>query len=169
MIKFNIHITYSVILTFIYGCGIYSFSGTSIAEEIKTVSINYIKNEAKLIQPNLSTLITEKLITKCQIEANLLASTDPGGDISFYGKIINYTIIPVAINSTEQATQNRLTITVEMIFINKFNDKENFNKTFSQYTDFNSNDNFSDLEEDLCKVIVDDLIDDIFNFALVSW
>jgi hypothetical protein len=169
MIKFNIYIIYSVILTFIYGCSIYSFSGISISEDIKTVSINYVKNEAKLIQPNLSTLITEKLITKCQIETNLSASTDPGGDINFYGKIINYTISPVAINSTEQATQNRLTITVEIIFINKFDDKENFNKTFSQYIDFNSSDNFSDLEEDLCNVIVDDLIDDIFNFALMSW
>ena len=168
MIKFNIYIIYSVILTFIYGCSIYSFSGISISEEIKTVSINYVTNEAKLIQPNLSTLITEKLITKCQIETNL-STINSGGDIDFYGKIITYNISPVAINSTEQATQNRLTITVEIIFINKYDDKENFNKTFSQYIDFNSSDNFSDLEEDLCNVIVDNLIDDIFNFALMSW
>ena len=168
MSKFNIYLIYSAILIVIYSCNIYSFSGTSISEDIKTVSINYIKNEAKLIQPNLSTLITETLINKCQVETNL-STISSGGDIDFYGKITKYNISPVAINNTEQATQNRLTITVEIRFINKFDTKGNFNKTFSQYADFNSNDNFSELEENLCEVIVNELIDDIFNFALVSW
>ena len=47
-------------------CGLYSFSGASIAEEVNTVCINYIQNEAKLIEPNLENKFTEALITKCQ-------------------------------------------------------------------------------------------------------
>ena len=50
---------------FIIGCGIYSFSGASIPEDAQTLSVDYIKNQAEHVQPNLSNSLTESLINKC--------------------------------------------------------------------------------------------------------
>ena len=76
-------------------CGLYSFSGASIAEEVNTVCINYIQNEAKLIEPNLANKFTEALITKCQTETNL-ATVSNTADINFSGRIIQYEVEPVS-------------------------------------------------------------------------
>lgn len=155
-------------LSCVTSCSFYSFTGTSIPPSIKTVSIHYVKNEATLFQPNLSNIITENLINKCQTETNL-SSVDSSGDIEFYGIITNYNITPVAINSAEQATQNRLTISVEINFLNKIDETKSFKTVFTQYKDFSTNDNFSAIEENLCSAIAEELIDDIFNMALVNW
>jgi len=150
------------------GCSIYSFSGTSIPNNAKTICISYINNEASLVEPNLSNNLTEMLKTKCLNETNL-TWVAKNGDINFSGKIIDYSVEPVAIQNNETAAKNRLTITVEIIYDNKIDDSQNFNKIFSHYEDFDSNKNFYEEETLLNNIIIENLIDDIFNNALVNW
>ena len=54
-----------LLIILINSCGVYSLSGASIPENAKTIKIHYIKNNADLIQPSLSNLLTESLINKC--------------------------------------------------------------------------------------------------------
>jgi len=163
--RFYIYIT---ILTTFYSCSIYSFSGASISENTKTIQINYIRNEANLVQPTLSNLLTETLINKCQRETNLTI-TNNNGNVVFSGKIIKYEIAPIAIQENEIAAQNRLTISVEIDFINRSDNSQNFKQTFTEYADFNSNDVFSNIEEDINIIIANNLIENIFNNAFMNW
>ena len=64
---------------------------------------------------------------------------------------------------------NRLTITVKVRFVNKFDDTQNFEQTFSRYADYASSRNFSSVESTLVTEISDALTDDIFNKAFVNW
>ena len=164
------HPYYCLILFAIYfsGCGIYSFSGASISDDTQTIYINQITNQARLISPYLSSNLTEKLKTKCLNETSLNWQ-EKEADIEFSGLITTYTIEPVSIQNNETAAKNRLTIEVKINYINLVDESQNFNKTFSQYADFNSDINFSEEEEELNNTIIDDLIDDIFNAALVNW
>ena len=75
------------------GCGIYSFSGTSLPKEVKTIFVNYITNSSSLIQPNLSNNFTESLKTKCLNETNL-AWIEDNADIIFYGDIKQFDFLP---------------------------------------------------------------------------
>jgi len=150
------------------GCGIYSFSGTSLPKEVKTIFVNYITNSSSLIQPNLSNNFTESLKTKCLNETNL-AWIEDNADIIFYGDIKQYKIEPISIQSNETAAQNRLTISIEISYTNKLDASSNFKKVFSNYEDFDSNQNLSDIEEDINKAIIENIIDDIFNASLVNW
>ena len=149
-------------------CGIYSFSGTSVPEGTNTFFVYYIKNNASLIQPNLSNTFTEHLKTKCLAETNLNWD-DENADISFSGAIKNYSIEPISIQNNETAAQNRLTISVEITYTSQIDKTQNFNQLFTQYTDFDSNQNFTELEEELNNIIISNLIDDIFNKALANW
>lgn len=157
-----------VLITINYGCGIYSFSGISIPSEIKTIYIQYIDNAATLIEPNLSDNLTEKLKTKCLNESGLIwEETNP--DISFSGKIKEYKINPIAIQNNETAAKNRLTISVEITYVNNLDNSKNFNQIFTDYTDFDSTQNFYEEELELNTMIIDALIDNIFNAAFLNW
>ena len=48
----------------VHSCGIYSFTGTSIQPDVKTVTINYFEYVAPKVNSSLSNLITEQLKDK---------------------------------------------------------------------------------------------------------
>ena len=45
----------------------------------------------------------------------------------------------------------------------------NFNTTFSRYRDFPANEDLSSIEETLMEEICNELVEDIFNKAIVNW
>ena len=150
------------------GCGVYSFTGASISPDVKTVSIQFFKNNATLVQPTLSRILTDALKDKfmSQTSLNLI---NKGGDLSFEGQITNYATQPVAIQGNETAALNRLTITINVKFTNIRNDKQNFESSFSRFQDYPSSKSLSAVESDLIKEITDVLVDDIFNRSVVNW
>ena len=156
-------------LILLSGCGLYSFSGASIPDDAKGIYISKFTNETTLAPPNLANNLMESFISKCQNETNLTISTNQINDLNFYGKITKYQITPISIQNNETAAQNRLTIQVDINYINTINESENFKKTFTDYADFNSDQNLTDIEDTLNEIIIINLIDDIFNNAFMKW
>ena len=149
-------------------CGVYSFTGASIAPDVKTFSVDYIKNRASLTNPTLSQVITQKLKDKFISQTNL-SPLKADGDLRFEGYISDYNTQPIAIQSNDQAAQNRLTITVLIKFTNTKDEKQNFETSFSRFADYAANKDLSSVEAGLIENISSQLIDDIFNKAVVNW
>ncbi|MGE0076841.1 MAG: LptE family protein [Bacteroidales bacterium] len=160
----------SFILTPLFqGCKIsYTFSGASIPPEAKTVSVQLFQNLASIVNPSLSSYITEELKNRF-ISQTRLAVVKEFGDFAFTGQISQYTVAPIAIQGNEVAAQNRLTISVKVKFVNAIDPKQSYDKTFSQYENFASTENFTSVESSLVTTIVEKLIDDIFNAAAANW
>ncbi len=152
----------------VVSCGVYSFTGASIPTEAKTISVQYISNKAAIVQPSLSQVITEGLIDAFTGQTNL-EITENEGDLSFSGYITKYQIKPMAIKANETASQNRLTIAIKIKYNNSFDDKQNFETTFSRYRDYASSENIVDVEDGLIEEISKELIEDVFNKAFVNW
>lgn len=146
----------------------YGFTGTSIDPEIKSVSIAYFDNFAPLAKPTLSQVFTEALKDRFLQQTNLSLVKEQG-DIQFSGKITDYQTRPINIQSNETAALNRLTITVEVEFVNSKNDEKNFKQRFSRYEDYESSQNLSEVEDQLIELINEQLIQDIFNKAVSDW
>ncbi len=147
----------------------YSFTGASISPDVKTVSIQYFPNNASLVVPTLSRVFTDALKDYFTSQTNLIL-VDRNGDLNIEGAITGYSVQPVAIQGNETAAMNRLTINVTIKFTNKKNEKQNFeNKTFSRYQDYPSSQNLAAVQDQLIKLIDDQLISDIFNQAVVNW
>ena len=157
-----------MISIFISSCGIYSFNGASISKNTKTITIKYFTNNASTIQPTLSQVITEKLKDYFTQQTNL-SINDNDGDLKFSGEITKYEIKPMAIQSNEVAGKNRLTIAVKVDFTNVYENEYNFSHIFSRYRDYESSQNFSEIEEILIEEISNELIEDIFNKSVVNW
>ena len=149
-------------------CGIYSFSGASIPAEAKTVSVDYFPNHAQLVNPLLSDNLTTAL-RDAMTNQTTLDMVESGGDLAFEGEITDYKTNPVAITSGQTAAMNRLTITVKVRFSNRIDDTKDFEQSFSRYEDYPSDQDLNSVQESLTATIVEQLVEDIFNKALVNW
>ena len=76
---------------------------------------------------------------------------------------------PAAITSQETAARNRLTITIRVKYVNIFEPDLDFDTSFSRYEEYDASQNLADVENDLILLIIDDLVEDIFNKAFISW
>ena len=67
------------------------------------------------------------------------------------------------------AASNRLTITLKVTFTNQTAPENDFDKSYSRYSDYDVSQSFSSVESALVDEIVEQLIDDIFNDSVVNW
>lgn len=165
--------TYNFLMVLLLGvmlvsCGIYSFSGASIPAEAKTVSVQYFPNNAQLVNPLLSNTITNAL-NDMFVNQTTLQSVAQNGDLALEGEIVGYSTSPIAITGNQTAALNRLTVTVNVRFTNKYDESKNFEQTFSQYQDYPSGQDLNSVQGVLVDQIVEDSCQDIFNKAVVNW
>jgi hypothetical protein len=158
----------SILILSASACGIYSFTGASIDPSVKSFTVRPIQNQAPIVIPSLSNLLTEALRQKFSTSTNL-KQLETGGDLEFQGTITNYQVSPVAPQANEISAVNRLTITVSIEFINHQNDKQSWTATFSRYSDYDSSKDLALVQDQLIKEINDQLVEDIFNKAVVNW
>lgn len=168
--KNNLHIaTFSLVLIlFLGGCGVYSFTGASIPPEAKTVSVQYFPNKAQLVDPTLSPLFTDALRDIFSTQTTL-DMTEKGGDLALEGEITGYETSPVAIQGDQTSALNRLTIKVNVRFFNKFEPDKDFEQEFSQYVDYSTDKDLSSVKAELIDQLNEMLTTDIFNKAVVNW
>ena len=150
------------------GCGVYSFTGASISPEVNSVQINHFPNEADLVNPTLSQEFTNALKEKFSAQTNLDV-LDNNGDLVFEGAVRKYTTEPVAIQGDQTAALNRLSITVFVKFTNKIEPEQSYETSFTQYREYSSTESLAAVEDGLVEEINADLIEDIFNKAVVNW
>lgn len=163
------YFTLSVLIFFNTGCKVnYSMTGASISPDVKTIDIRYFPKTAALGPSNMSQTFTEKLKDKFLTSTSLTITNGPS-DLTLEGTITGYNVSPQTIQSNEVAAQNRLTITVNVKFTNIKDEKQDFESTFSRYSDFPSSTNISSVEEQLITEINEQLVDDIFNKAVINW
>ena len=153
----------------VQSCGIYSFTGTSIQPDVKTVTINYFEYKALKVNPSLSNTLTEAMQDKF-LKLTKLEQVDMDGDLEIVGAVTGYDVKATAVTANESVAQNRLTVTVKVQFINRKYPEDGFeSKSFSAYQDFDANQALESVEATLCEDIVEQLCDDIFNATVAQW
>ena len=158
-------LTFSLILN---GCGVYNFTGAKPVDA-KTFQVNYFQNNAELIEPGIERTFTIALQEIIQNQTNLNLTTS-GGELLYEGEITDYRITPMTATADQRAAQNRLTISVNVRFVNRNEEADNFEKRFSFYYDFDANQQLvgSQLTAAL-DVIFERITQDVFNESLAKW
>lgn len=155
-------------LAAVSGCGIYSFSGTSIQPDVKSIAVEYFQNNALKVNPTLATNLSDALIDQYR-RLTSLDILPENGDMNVSGEITGYDTRPMAVTADEVASQNRLTVTVKIYFTNRLHPEEDFEKSFSAYADYDSNQLLDAVEASLCDEIIDVLVENIFNATVANW
>jgi len=146
----------------------YSLSGATIPPEAKTISVAFFANNTTLGAPSLSQRFTEKLRDMVSSQTNL-ALMSQNGDLQFEGFIADYNIAPVAVQSTDQASLNRLTISVNVKYSNRFDATKNFEQSFTRFADYSSQKSIESMEPELVQEIFRQITEDVFNRAFNNW
>lgn len=168
--------TYIVVLLVVFvlgSCGLnkikYSRDGASIPVEAKTFSVNFFENRAAYVEPTLSNEFTEALKEKFRSQTNLSEVLDGNGDLHFDGEIIRDYIRPVDITREEYAARTRLTIIVKVRYVNRFDEKFDFDSQFSAYRDLGETQDRSEVGSELIREIIEQIVDDVYNKAVINW
>jgi len=150
-------------------CITISLTGGSINPNAKTAFVAMFPNNASLVNPSLSQEFTQALKDRIQSQTPLTIVDARNADYTFEGAITNYTVSPIALQGNDVAAMNRLMISVRVTFKNRFEENLNFEQTFSRYSDYSSQLDFTSIESGLMQEIVTTLTEDIFNKAFVNW
>ncbi|MCC2591269.1 LptE family protein [Chryseobacterium sp. MFBS3-17] len=153
----------------------YSFTGSSLSPEIKTVQINEFVNNAPLVNPTLAQQFSTDIQNRF-LQRTTLKGTKENPDMLIEGEIIDYSISPTTISSgvnaaggSIQAAQNKLTITVRVHYENKIEPDKSFDRTFSDEAVFNSDLDINAIETSQVKIVNERIINKIFNDIVANW
>lgn len=145
----------------------YSFTG--LTETPETFQVNFFQNNADLVEPGLDILFTNTLqdIIQNQTSAQLVNS---GGEVIYEGEITEYRIAPMTATAQNTAAQNRLTISVNVRYINTKDEEKDFEQRFSFFFDYGANEQLiGGLKDEAHEVIFERLTQDIINASLADW
>jgi hypothetical protein len=157
-----------IILLAFSSCSVYNFTGTGKIDA-KTFQVNYFQNDAELVEPGIERTFTLELQNIIQNQTNLnLVKT--GADLTYEGEITDYRISPMTASADQQASQNRLTIRINVRFTNKNKEADNFEKKFDFYYDYPAKQQLTGaILNGAIKVIFERITQDIFNESLAKW
>jgi len=153
------------------GCGVYSLSFTGGQfSGAKTFSVDYIRPQTALATPAYAQRLTESL-KDLLLAQSPLKLVESEGELQFSGVVSDYNVSPVAIQGgeVEQASLNRLTISVKIKYFNSLEKDLGFDRSFSKFADYDPAQDLFTVEEDLWRQINEQLTTEIFNASVGNW
>ncbi len=158
----------SACLFLLQGCGIYKFNDAVIPTNIKTIKINFIENKARYVNPQAAPKFYDKIQQKIIGNTKLTRSTGDDADYVINGTITTYDGTQTVGVSSQQASTNRLTVALHIVWRNNKDQKtEEFDVTRS--FDYAATKAFQTAEAELLDEVVRTLTDDIFNRMFSNW
>lgn len=161
---------YALSLILLSGCSIsYKFNGANINyQTTHSISIADFPNNAPMVNPQLSNALSEGIRDLYQRQTRLQILSK-GGDLELEGEITGYDLTQGAISANSYASENKLTIQVSVHFTNNIYPEESFDKTYSAFQTFDASRNFSDVQDEVCQLIITEIAESIYNDTVAKW
>ena len=143
----------------------YSFTGASVPSHLKTVGIPLVDDQSGFGEPGLREDFTRAL-TDQFISDNSLQVTDRStADAILSGAIVSVSDAPSVVQQGEQVSKRRVTMTARFTFQDMKLRKKVWEKTFSQWGDYDSGGGISQrnagLQEATRKITEDVLLETV--------
>jgi hypothetical protein len=143
----------------------YSFTGASVPSHLKTVAISLVDDQSGFGEPGLREDFT-RLLTDQFISDNSLQVADrSNADAILSGAIVSVTDAPSVVQQGEQVSKRRITMTVRYAFQDMKLRKKVWEKSFSNWGDYDSGGGLSQrksgLQEAIRKITEDVLLETV--------
>jgi hypothetical protein len=157
-------------LLFFSGCFRYSFTGASIPEGVKTIYIPFFADQASSSVANLSNELNDALINRFIKKSPLNSSSSrQNADAILEGSINSYNNAPFSISGSSNASQNKVTISVQAKFQFADKKKPEWNKSFSGSSTYDPNKDPIQGENKAAQEALDQIANNMFNDAVSGW
>jgi hypothetical protein len=148
-------------------CGVYSPYGAQTSGA-KTFAVTGFNPVNPLASASSALLLTELMRDRIQRQSTLkLQST--GAELRFEADIVQWAVTPVNVQGDDVAASNRLTIGILLRYDNSLDPSLSFERTFSRFADYSSDQDLFSIEEQLVESIGEQLTQDVFNATLGNW
>lgn len=160
----------AVLLPALSGCRIsYKLNGAALDYNLyRTIQIDNFPIRAALVYPPLQQMFENKLLDYVTRNTRL-QTVDTRSDLQMEGEITGYALSPQAVTENALASKTRLTITVRVKYTDNKQENKDIDQTFSAYRDFDSSQMLTEVQDQLCEEICDELVIQIFNATLGNW
>jgi hypothetical protein len=160
----------SFVLILLSSCAVsFKFNGANINyQTTHSISVADFPNNAPMVNPTLSNNLSEAIRDIYQRQTRLQVLRK-GGDLEIEGSIVGYDISQGAISVDSYASESKLTIRVQVHFTNNINPEESFDKTYSAYQTFDASKLLSDVQDELCTIMITEIVDNIYNDTVAKW
>lgn len=160
----------SIIAVIVTSCSVsYKFNGASIDYNItKTIQIADFPIRSSYVWGPMASIFNNQLK---DIYANhtKLIQVRRNGDLKVEGEITRYEQRNKAVSAEGYSAQTELSMTVNVRFTNNKNHTEDFERTFTATSTYETTQSLNSVQEELVTQMCKEITDQIFNATVANW
>ena len=158
------------LMVFLFSCTVtYKFNGASIDyTKTKTIQIAQFPIRSSYVWAPMQSIFNNQL-TDVYARQTKLQQVTRNGDLQLSGEITEYSQFNKGISSDGYSSQTQLKMTVNVRIVNNAIHNEDFERTFSATTQYDSSQQLTSVQEELVTQMVKDIVDQIFNATVANW
>lgn len=157
-----------LVMLLVPGCAWYSFTGASIPEHLNTVAIPLVEDNTVSTVTGLDDEMTRLLVDRFVRQTRLNLETDEQAADALLRVVINrYTNQPTSVSGQEQATRNRVTLAVQVTYVDQTTGTDLVSRSFSAFEEYDPFD--PSQEETAAFAALEKIADDVFTAATSNW
>lgn len=160
----------SIIAVIVTSCSVsYKFNGASIDyNTTKTIQIADFPIRSSYVWGPMASIFNNQLK---DIYANhtKLIQVRRNGDLKVEGEITRYEQRNKAVSAEGYSAQTELSMTVNVRFTNNKNHSEDFERTFTATSTYETTQSLNSVQEELVTQMCKEITDQIFNATVANW
>lgn len=168
--RLSLGLVLGLVVLSLSGCSVsYRFNGGTIDyTQIKSIAIADVTNRASIVYPTFAGRFTEAL-RDMYTSRTRLEQVRREGDLELECAITGYDLSVASVGQDNYADRTKFTITVQVKYTNRVNEKESFDRSFSAHRDFLRNQPFTAVQDQLVAEMTEDIVKQIFNATVENW
>lgn len=152
------------------GCFRYSFTGTSIPDDVNSVYIPFFADQSSGGIGNLSDQLNTALVNRFINQTRLqLSNSRADADAVLEGSIVSYANEPFSVTGGGQSSLNEVSISVRATFQYTDNEQAEWSSTFNGSDTYDTNENPIEGETNAAVEALNQVADNMFNDAVSGW
>lgn len=135
---------------------------------VKTISIAEFPNRAEFVYAPMTTEFNQKL-KDMFIQQTRLQLVNSNGDLEIDGEITGYNQYNESVAADGFSSKVKLTMTVNVRYVNNTNHEEDFEQQFSAFQTYDSSLLLTAVQDELINKMIKDITEQIFNSTVANW
>ncbi len=136
--------------------------------KVKTISIAEFQNQSEYVYAPLAIQFNQEL-KDMFIQQTRLQLVNSGGDLELDGEITGYNQYNQGVDASGYSSEVKLTLTVNVRYVNNTNHEEDFEQTFTAFQTYESTQLLTAVQDQLIPLMIEDITEQIFNSTVANW
>ena len=161
----------TLILTSCWPTAFFSLQDKGMPKEWKEFYVNPIEVTSATAPSSYGAVLSESIRSGVQnnTRLKLVPNAENDSTLQITAVVTNYSTSPVAIQEGDNATENRLSVTVNVVISSPTKGLETLTMSSTRFANYNANQQLVDVEQALLENINQQIVQDVINKLNSNW